>query len=90
MSGIWRITVTFARDRTGLFTSYMIICPFVQRAKYNNIWNTILPKLRYAAWFMAKYGFLNSIRHTGNGLQHLKLLGGDKYTLRKQARKNSP
>lgn len=33
-----------------------------------------------AASFMAKYGFLNSIRHTGNGLEQLKLWGGDKYT----------
>ena len=29
---------------------------------------------------MAKYGFLNSIGHTGNGLEQLKLWGGDKYT----------
>ena len=33
-----------------------------------------------AASFMAKYGFLNSIGHTGNGLEQLKLWGGDKYT----------
>lgn len=33
-----------------------------------------------AASFMAKHGFLNSIRHTGNGVEQLKLWGGDNYT----------
>jgi len=33
-----------------------------------------------AASFLAKHGFLNSIRHTGNGLEQLKLWGGDNYT----------
>ncbi len=33
-----------------------------------------------AASFMAKHGFLNSIRHTGNGLEQLTLWGGDNYT----------
>lgn len=32
------------------------------------------------ASFLAKYGFLNAVRHTGNGLEQLKLWGGDKYT----------
>lgn len=32
-----------------------------------------------AASFMAKCGFLNAVRHTGNGLEQLKLWGGDKY-----------
>lgn len=31
------------------------------------------------ASFMAKCGFLNAVRHTGNGLEQLKLWGGDKY-----------
>lgn len=31
------------------------------------------------ASFMAKYGFLNTVRHTGNGLEQLKLWGGDNY-----------
>lgn len=32
------------------------------------------------ASFMAKAGFLNNVRHTGNGLQQLELWGGDNYT----------
>lgn len=33
-----------------------------------------------AASFMAKCGCLNHIRHTGNGLEQLKLWGGENYT----------
>lgn len=33
-----------------------------------------------AASFMAAHGFLNACRHTGNGLDQLKLWGGDNYT----------
>lgn len=33
-----------------------------------------------AASFMAKHGFLNSVKHTGNGLEQLKIWGGDNYT----------
>lgn len=33
-----------------------------------------------AASFMAKQGFLNRIRHTGNGLEQLKLWGDENYT----------
>lgn len=32
------------------------------------------------ASFMAKCGFLNDVKHTGNGLDQLKLWGGDNYT----------
>lgn len=32
------------------------------------------------ASFMAKCGFLNAIKHTGNGLEQLKIWGGDNYT----------
>lgn len=32
------------------------------------------------ASFMAKGGFLNNVRHTGNGLEQLKLWGGESYT----------
>lgn len=32
------------------------------------------------ASFMAKCGFLNDVRHTGNGLEQLKLWGGENYT----------
>lgn len=31
------------------------------------------------ASFLVKHGFLNSVRHTGNGLEQLKLWGGDNY-----------
>lgn len=33
-----------------------------------------------AASFMARHGFLNGIAHTGNGLDQLKLWGGEGYT----------
>lgn len=33
-----------------------------------------------AASFMAKHGFLNNIKHAGNGLDQLKIWGGDNYT----------
>ena len=29
---------------------------------------------------MASQGFLNNVSHTGNGLEQLKLWGGDRYT----------
>ncbi len=32
------------------------------------------------ASFMAKHGFLNAVKHTGNGLAQLKLWGGENYT----------
>lgn len=32
------------------------------------------------ASFMAKCGFLNAVRHTGNGLNQLRLWGGENYT----------
>ena len=32
------------------------------------------------ASFMAKHGFLNTVKHTGNGLEQLKVWGGDNYT----------
>ncbi len=33
-----------------------------------------------AASFLAKHGVLNTVKHTGNGLEQLKLWGGDNYT----------
>lgn len=33
-----------------------------------------------AASFMAKHGFLNAVKHTGNGLEQLKIWGGENYT----------
>ena len=32
------------------------------------------------ASFMAKHGFLNAVKHTGNGLEQLKYWGGEVYT----------
>lgn len=32
-----------------------------------------------AASFLAKHGFLNNIKHTGNGVEQLKLWGGENY-----------
>ncbi|MDE5612400.1 MAG: DJ-1/PfpI family protein [Odoribacter sp.] len=32
------------------------------------------------ASFLARHGFLNDIRHTGNGIEQLKLWGGEHYT----------
>ena len=33
-----------------------------------------------AASFMAKHGFLNNIKHTGNGVEQLKIWGSEHYT----------
>jgi len=33
-----------------------------------------------AASFMARHGFLNGVAHTGNGLEQLRLWGGERYT----------
>lgn len=33
-----------------------------------------------AASFMAKHGFLNAVKHTGNGMEQLKYWGGENYT----------
>lgn len=32
------------------------------------------------ASFMARHGFLNAVKHTGNGLEQLRLWGGENYT----------
>lgn len=32
------------------------------------------------ASFLARHGFLNSVKHTGNGMEQLKIWGGDNYT----------
>lgn len=53
----------------------------------------VVPIVRYAiengrivgaicngASFMAKHGFLNAVKHTGNGLEQLQLWGGEHYT----------
>lgn len=33
-----------------------------------------------AASFLARHGFLNGVKHTGNGVEQLKLWGGSRYT----------
>ena len=40
----------------------------------------VVPVGRKGASVMARAGFLNNIRHTGNGPDQLKLWGGDSYT----------
>lgn len=42
--------------------------------------NRIVGGICNAASFLAKHGFLNGIRHTGNGLEQLRLWGGGNYT----------
>lgn len=53
------------------------VVPIVQRAVESD---KIVGAICNAASFLAKHGFLNSIRHTGNGLEQLKLWGGANYT----------
>ena len=42
--------------------------------------NIIVGAICNAASWMAKQGFLNNVKHTGNGLQQLQLWGGVNYT----------
>ena len=42
--------------------------------------NRIVGAICNGASFLASKGFLNHIKHTGNGLDQLKLWGGDRYT----------
>lgn len=58
-------------------TSADRVAPIVHRAIESN---KIVGGICNAASFLAKHGFLNDIRHTGNGLEQLKLWGGDRYT----------
>lgn len=53
------------------------VVPVVRDAIANN---RIVGGICNAASFLAKHGFLNGIRHTGNGLEQLRLWGGDNYT----------
>ena len=52
------------------------VVPVVRHAIENG---KIVGAICNAASFMAKHGFLNSVKHTGNGLEQLKLWGGDNY-----------
>lgn len=53
------------------------VVPFVQDALQRGI---VVGAICNAASFMAKHGFLNDVKHTGNTVQQLKLWAGDRYT----------
>ncbi len=52
------------------------VVPLVSRAIEKGV---VVGAICNAASFMAKHGFLNNVRHTGNGPEQLKLWGGDNY-----------
>lgn len=41
--------------------------------------DSVIGAICNAASWMAKHGFLNAVKHTGNGLEQLKLWGGENY-----------
>ena len=53
------------------------VAPIVRRALEKG---RIVGAICNAASFMAKHGFLNNVKHTGNGLEQLMLWGGEDYT----------
>lgn len=53
------------------------IVPVVRKAVEDG---KIVGAICNGASFMARAGFLNNVRHTGNGLDQLRLWGGDSYT----------
>ena len=53
------------------------VVPIVKRAVEKG---AIVGAICNAASFMAKHGFLNAVKHTGNGLEQLKIWGVDNYT----------
>lgn len=53
------------------------VVPIVRRAVESG---KIVGAICNAASFMAANGFLNNVKHTGNGLDQLKLWGGEHYT----------
>lgn len=53
------------------------VVPIVRKALNNGM---IVGAICNGASFMAKHGFLNVIKHTGNGLEQLKLWGAENYT----------
>ena len=52
------------------------VVPIVRHAIEKGI---IVGAICNAASFLAKHGFLNTVKHTGNGLEQLRLWGGDNY-----------
>ena len=53
------------------------IVPLVREALSRGV---LVGAICNAASFMAKHGFLNDVKHTGNGIDQLKLWGGENYT----------
>ena len=53
------------------------VAPIVRKALDKGI---IVGAICNGASFMAKHGFLNSVKHTGNGLEQIKLWGAENYT----------
>lgn len=53
------------------------VVPIVRRAIDKGL---IVGAICNAASFLARHGFLNAVRHTGNGLEQLQMWGGDNYT----------
>ncbi|TGX79872.1 glutamine amidotransferase [Palleniella muris] len=53
------------------------VVPIVANAIANG---KVIGAICNGASFMAKHGFLNDLKHTGNGLEQLKLWGGENYT----------
>lgn len=53
------------------------VAPIVKRAVEKG---KIVSAICNAASWMAKHGFLNGVKHTGNGLEQMKLWGGENYT----------
>lgn len=53
------------------------VVPIVQDALQRG---KIVGAICNGASFMAKHGFLNDVKHTGNTIQQIKLWGGERYT----------
>lgn len=53
------------------------VVPVVRKALESG---KIIGAICNGASFMAKSGFLNNVRHTGNGIDQIKLWGGENYT----------
>jgi len=54
-----------------------LVAPLVQEALNNG---KIIGTICNGASFLCSHGFLNNVKHTGNGLDQLKHWGGEKYT----------
>lgn len=53
------------------------VVPVVKKAIENG---KIVAAICNGASFLAKHGFLNEVKHTGNGVEQFKLWGGENYT----------